>query len=235
MLENRSLCFPGVFLAQMTFHDKYQVGIFGCVGIFPFCFAFNKSVWQQAKIKQWKRAKVFYPASQCLQAMPATIPFNNILCLIVRNKRLKSLFGKSGWDIKDKMNVLGGEEGEEKRKATVKQPAADTICSEKAGPANSIKNIWANCHPQTLSVFLYCAEALWVFLVFFFFNTQACAKGKQAKLDHTAQGISFYHLSIQKHVMIMFTGGLPVYRGIRNSRLLGAREPCTLSILFLLT
>lgn len=45
------------------------------------------------------------------------------------------------------MNVLGGEEGEEKRKATVKQPAADTICSEKAGPANSIKNIWANCHP----------------------------------------------------------------------------------------
>lgn len=66
------------------------------------------------------------------------------------------------------MNVLGGEEGEEKRKATVKQPAADTICSEKAGPANSIKNIWANCHPQTLSVFLYCAEALWVFLVFFF-------------------------------------------------------------------
>lgn len=85
---------PGVFLAQKPFHVKNQAGIFGWVGFFPFCFVFNKSVRLQAKIKRWERANLFYLASQCLQAMPATIPFNTMLCPIVRNKKLKSLFGK---------------------------------------------------------------------------------------------------------------------------------------------
>jgi len=57
----------------------------------------------------------------------------------------------------------------------VKQPAADTICSKRAGPLKSIKNIWGNCHRRQC-LFSCIVQKHWLF-----FECSGSYKGKPSQ------------------------------------------------------
>lgn len=101
----------------------------------------------------------------------------------------------------------------------VKLPAADTICSKRAGSLNTQK-VFEAIAVQRQSLFYLIVQKHWLFFEYSGFSK------RQASQTLFIQTKGFPSISeIWKSIVIMFARGVPVYLGIRQSRPLGKENP----------